>query len=84
MTEPRATYTTATDAQDAAQLEQLTQAATSYASAAQQRAGQLAAYATGLLIRIQRGEADAIELRAIRDQMRDLWNCLEALAVGLT
>jgi hypothetical protein len=68
---------------DAARLALLRRAAVDAASAAQVTAGRIAAYVTGQRLRVERGEADSVELLAIQREMADLnWRLL-ALAEGV-
>lgn len=68
---------------DAARLALLRRAAAEAASAAQVTAGRLAAYVTSQRLRVERGEAGAVELMAIQREMADLNWRLAALAEGV-
>lgn len=68
---------------DVARLALLRRAATEAASAAQVTAGRLAAYVTSQRLRVERGEAGAVELLAIQREMTDLNWRLAALAEGV-
>lgn len=68
---------------DAARLALLRQAATAATSEAQVTAGRIAAYVTARRLRVERGEAGAVELLAIQREMADLDWRLSALAEGV-
>lgn len=68
---------------DAARLALLRRAAAEAASAAQVTAGRIAAYVTSQRLRVERGEAGAVELLAIQRAMIDLNWRLAALAEGV-
>lgn len=68
---------------DAARLALLRKAAEVAASKAQVTAGRIASYVTARRLRVERGEANAIELMAIQREMADLEWRLSALAEGV-
>ena len=68
---------------DAARLALLRRAAAEATSAAQVTAGRLATYVTAQRLRVERGEAGAVELLAIQREMTDLNWRLAALAEGV-
>lgn len=68
---------------DAARLALLRRAAGEAASAAQVTAGRIAAYVTAQRLRVERGQAGAVELLAIQREMADLNWRLAALAEGV-
>lgn len=68
---------------DAARLALLRKTAEAATSKAQVTAGRIAAYVTARRLRVERGEAGAVELLAIQREMADLEWRLAALAEGV-